>query len=152
MEQERTVRFVIGADEYDPVLEVLASELETLGHDVARVGATPDHPAPWGSVALEVGRRVAERSADQGIVCCYTGTGVSMAANKWPGVRAALCIDAETARGARQWNDANVLALSLRLTSPTMAKEIVRAWTSTAYGGTEVVSLEAMREAERTRG
>ena len=64
-------------------------------------------------------------------------------------MRAALCIDAETARGARQWNDANVLALSLRLTSSTVAKEIVRAWASTPYGGTETTSLEAIRAAER---
>jgi ribose 5-phosphate isomerase B len=143
------MRFVIGADEYDPVLEVLAGELTALGHEVARVGATPEGPAPWGPVALEVGRRVADGSADQGIVCCYTGTGVSMAANKLPGVRAALCVDAETAKGARQWNDANVLALSLRLTSPTVAKEIVRAWTSTPYGGTEAASLDAIRGAEQ---
>jgi ribose 5-phosphate isomerase B len=143
------MRFVIGADEHDPVLEVIATELLALGHDVLRVGATPDQPAPWGPVALEVGRRVVEGTADQGIVCCYTGTGVSMAANKLPGVRAALCVDAETAKGARQWNDANVLALSLRLTSPTVAKEIVRAWTATPYGGTETASLDAIRGAEQ---
>ena len=120
------MRFVIGADEHDPLLDVLAGELRSIGHEVAVVGATPGSPAPWGPVALEVARRVAEGSADQGIVCCYTGTGVSMAANKVAGVRAALCVDAETAKGARQWNDANVLALSLRLTSPTVAKEIDR--------------------------
>jgi ribose 5-phosphate isomerase B len=146
------MRFVIGADEYDPVLEVLATELRALGHDVTRVGATPGSPAPWGPVALEVGQRVAEGTADRGIVCCYTGTGVSMAANKVPGVRAALCVDAETAKGARQWNDANVLALSLRLTSPTVAKEIVRAWASTPYGGTETASLDAIRGADERRG
>jgi ribose 5-phosphate isomerase B len=72
-----------------------------------------------------------------------------MAANKVPGVRAALCVDAETARGARQWNDANILALSLRLTSATVAREIVRAFTTTPYGGTEEVSLGAIRSAER---
>jgi ribose 5-phosphate isomerase B len=72
-----------------------------------------------------------------------------MAANKVPGVRAALCGDAETAKGARQWNDANVLALSLRLTSPTLAREIVRAWTSTPYGGSENRSLDALRQEEK---
>src|SRR6266550_2256357 len=130
------MRFVIGADEFDPILEVLAGEVRALGHEVAMVGAAPGAPQPWGTVALEIARRIAERQADQGVVCCYTGTGVSMAANKVPGVRAALCVDAETAKGARQWNDANVLALSLRLTSPTVAREIVRAWTATPYGGT----------------
>jgi ribose 5-phosphate isomerase B len=145
------MRFAIGADEHDPVLDVLAGELRALGHEVVNVGAAPGAPAPWGPIALEIARRVADGSADQGIVCCYTGTGVSMAANKIAGVRAALCVDAETAKGARQWNDANVLALSLRLTSPTVAKEIVRAWTSTPYGGTEGPSLDAMRGAEKPR-
>jgi ribose 5-phosphate isomerase B len=143
------MRFVVGADEFDPVLEVLADELRALGHEVDTVGARPGSPAPWGTFALEVGRRIAEREADHGIVCCYTGTGVSMAANKVPGVRAALCVDAETAKGARRWNDANVLALSLRLTSATVAREIVRAWATTPYDGTEATSLDAIREIEQ---
>jgi ribose 5-phosphate isomerase B len=142
------MRVAIGADEYDPILEVLAEELRSLGHEIAIVGATPNAPAPWGPVAIDVARRVANGAADQGIVCCYTGTGVSMAANKVPGIRAALCVDAETAKGARQWNDANVLALSLRLLSSTIAREIVRAWVNTPYGGTEVKSLDAIRDAE----
>jgi ribose 5-phosphate isomerase B len=143
------MRWVIGADEHDRILEVLASELAAAGHEVARVGATPDRPAPWGEVALEIARQVAEGQADRGLVCCYTGTGVSMAANKVRGVRAALCADAETARGARKWNDANVLALSLRLTSPAVAKEILRAWLESSYEGTEAASLEAIARAEK---
>src|SRR5438128_11905229 len=131
------MRWVIGADEHDRILQVIEAELRTAGHEVTIVGATPNQPAPWGEVALEIARRVARREADHGIVCCYTGTGVSIAANKVPGVRAALCVDAETARGARTWNDANVLALSLRLTSPTVAKEILRAWLESSYSGTE---------------
>jgi ribose 5-phosphate isomerase B len=75
-----------------------------------------------------VGEAVVEGSADFGIVCCWTGTGVSIAANKVPGVRAALCGDAETAAGARRWNDANVLALSLRTTTASVAGEILDAW------------------------
>jgi ribose 5-phosphate isomerase B len=142
------MRFVIGADEHDPVLDVIQSELSALGHDVTLVGARPGSPVPWALVALEVGGRVARGEADQGVVCCYTGTGVSMAANKIAGIRAALCVDAETAKGARQWNDANVLALSLRLTSPTVAKEILRAWVGTPYGGTEGVSLDAIDGAD----
>lgn len=142
------MRLLVGADEYDPVLDVIAGELRALGHHVTLVGARPDAPTPWGNVAIEIARAVAGGAVDQGVVCCYTGTGVAMAANKVPGVRAALCVDAETAKGARQWNDANVLALSLRLTSATMAKEIVRAWSGTPYGGTETVSLDAIRRAE----
>ena len=146
------MRFLVGSDEYDPVIDVIAAELRGLGHDVTLVGAKPGAPAPWGSVALEIGRAVGGGTADQGVVCCYTGTGVSMAANKVSGVRAALCVDAETAKGARQWNDANVLALSLRLTSPAVAKEIVRAWSATPYGGTEGASLDAIRLAESSSG
>jgi ribose 5-phosphate isomerase B len=142
------MRFLVGADEHDPLIDVIAGELRALGHDVIVVGAKPGAPSPWGNVAVEIARAVAGGAADQGVVCCHTGTGVSMAANKVPGIRAALCVDAETAKGARQWNDANVLALSLRLMSPTVAKEIVRAWTATPYGGTESVSLDAIHRAE----
>jgi ribose 5-phosphate isomerase B len=146
------MRVVIGADEYDPLLEVIQAELARRGHDVRLVGARPAAPVPWGVVAIDVAERVAARDADQGadmgIVCCYTGTGVCMAANKVAGVRAALCNDAETARGARTWNDANVLALSLRLTTPTLAREILAAWLEAAYGGTEAVSLEALQGQE----
>ena len=147
------MRFAIGADEHDPLLAVIEEELAALGHEVVRLGAKPGAPVAWGEIALEIGRRVASGDVDQAIVCCYTGTGVSMAANKVVGVRAALCGDAETAKGARQWNDANVLALSLRLTSPTLAREIVRAWTSTPYGGTEGKSLDALQlEEQRAEG
>jgi ribose 5-phosphate isomerase B len=145
------MRFVIGADEHDPLLGVIEEELRALGHEVTRIGAKPNEPAPWGRVAVEIGQRVAQGEADQGVVCCYTGTGVSMAANKVPGVRAALCVDAETAKGARQWNDANVLALSLRLASPAVVREILRAFTSTSYGGTEATSLDALDAAEARR-
>ena len=138
------MRFAVGADEHDVVVEVIERELAALGHEVTPVGARPGSPVPWGLVAIEIGRRVARGDVDQGVVCCYTGTGVSIAANKVAGVRAALCVDAETARGARQWNDANVLALSLRLTSPAVAKEILRAWVATPYGGTETASLDAV--------
>ena len=144
------MRWVIGADEHDDVLAVIEAELRAHGHDVARVGAAPGRPQPWGEVALGIARQVASGRADQGIVCCHTGTGVSMAANKVHGVRAALCVDAETARGARLYNDANVLALSLRLTSPTVAREIVRAWLESRYSGTEDESLAAIGRAEST--
>jgi len=145
------MRFVIGADEFDPILDVVAAELHNGGHEVEIIGATRESPAPWGQVAIAIGKKVADRQADQGIVCCYTGTGVTIAANKIAGVRAALCVDAETARGARQWNDANVLALSLRLTSPAVAREIVRSWTTTPYAGSEGASLDAIRDAEHSK-
>jgi len=119
-------RAVVGADESLPVVEAAAEELRERGYDVETV-VDPDWPA--------IGRRVAEAvvggDADVGVCFCWTGTGVSIAANKVDGARAALCADAETARGARKWNDANVLAMSLRLTSPAVAKEIIDAFLET---------------------
>lgn len=130
------MKYVVGSDDARPIVEYVAARLRRLGHEVTvlPVGA-------WGRVAGEVARAVANREADYGVVCCWTGTGVSIAANKVAGVRAALCGDAQTAAGARKWNDANVLALSLRLLSEPVADEIVEAWTSAEYGGTEGESL-----------
>ena len=101
--------------------------LSELGHDVV----VDVEDEPWPDVAHRVGEAVNGGEADRGVVCCWTGTGVSIAANKVDGVRAALCTDAETARGARRWNDANVLALSLRLTSPVVAREMLEAFLGT---------------------
>ena len=91
----------------------------------------------WPDAGHAVGEAVASGDADFGVVCCWTGTGVSMAANKVPGVRAALCTDAETASGARRWNDANVLAMGLRLTSPDVAREMLDAFLTTAPEASE---------------
>jgi len=130
------VRFLIGTDEARPVVEHLAKHLRERGHDAELADV-----AAWGAMARGVGERVAAHAYDQGIVCCWTGTGASIAANKVPGIRAALCGDAETARGARKWNDANVLALSLRLLSEPVATEILDAWLDARYDGTEDASL-----------
>ena len=100
------------------------AELQAQGHDVTQV-ATGEQ---WPEVGRAVGEAVASGRADRGVVCCWTGTGVSMAANKVPGVRAALCTDAATAAGARRWNDANVLAFGLRLTSQELAREMIGAF------------------------
>ena len=121
------MRIVFGTDERSPLSEAVCAELVERGHEVV-VRIEDD---PWPDVGRGVGEAVAGGQADRGVVCCWTGTGVSMAANKVPGVRAALCTDAETARGARRWNDANVLAFGLRLTSPEVAKEMVDAFLST---------------------
>jgi len=118
------VRVAFGTDEQTPLSVTVATHLTNAGHAVEAVA----DPAPWPEVGRAVGEAVAAGRADRGVVCCWTGTGVSIAANKVPGVRAALCVDAETARGARQWNDANVLALSLRLTSEQVAAEILDAF------------------------
>jgi ribose 5-phosphate isomerase B len=123
------MRVAFGTDEKTEVSEAVRAELSQLGHDVVVVG----DGAPWTEVGRLVGEAVAAGDAGRGVVCCWTGTGVSIAANKVTGVRAALCTDAETARGARRWNDANVLALGLRLTSPPVAKEMLEAFLVTAF-------------------
>jgi ribose 5-phosphate isomerase B len=121
------VRIAFGTDERTNVTDAIVDRLRARGHEVVlRV-----EDDPWPDVGRRVGESVAAGAADRGIVCCWTGTGVSIAANKVPGVRAALCTDAETARGARTWNDANVLALGLRLTSPAVADELVDAFLAT---------------------
>jgi ribose 5-phosphate isomerase B len=97
-----------------------------------------------------VGRTVAEAvvrgEADTGVLFCWTGTGASIAANKVRGARAALCTDAATAAGARRWNDANVLVMSLRLTSPQVAREMLDAWFDTAPDPSEAGNIARLEE------
>jgi ribose 5-phosphate isomerase B len=122
------VRISIAADERTGVAETVVDELRRRGHEPIVHGALSEERDDWAWASEAAARDVAEGRADQGVVCCWTGTGASIAANKVPGVRAALCGDAETARGARKWNDANVLALSLRTTSEAMLEEILDGW------------------------
>jgi ribose 5-phosphate isomerase B len=132
------MKIAIGSDERTSLTDVLISELQQ-HHEVLRFGALADQDdaVDWPLSSSHVAEAVASGKADEGIVCCWTGTGASIAANKVPGVRAALCHDAETAKGARTWNHANVLALSLRSTSEAIAKEILTAWFSTPYSDDE---------------
>jgi ribose 5-phosphate isomerase B len=124
------MRFAIAADERTGVADVLGAALTGRGHEVvAAHGALADGDRDdWAWCAEAAARDVAEGRTDQAVVCCWTGTGASIAANKVAGVRAALCADAATADGARRWNDANVLALSLRTTSEAELGEILDAW------------------------
>lgn len=119
------MRIAFGADEETTLTAVIVEHLHDEGHEVITPRRIGD---PWPDVGRAVGEAVTNGDADRGVVCCWTGTGVSIAANKVPGVRAALCADAETARGARRWNDANVLALSLRMTAPAVGEEILDAF------------------------
>src|SRR6267154_1657530 len=121
------MRIAFGTDESTSLTAAVVAELERHGHQVTDVAQAE----PWPDVGRLVGEAVASGRAERGVVCCWTGTGVSMAANKVPGVRAALCTDAETARGARRWNDANVLAMGLRLTSADVAREMLEAFLGT---------------------
>jgi ribose 5-phosphate isomerase B len=123
------MRISVAADEDTGVAGELVEELRRRGHQVLTHGAlAPSERDDWAWASEAAARDVAEGRADQAVVCCWTGTGASIAANKVPGVRAALCVDAYTADGARRWNDANVLALSLRLTSQAQLGEILEAW------------------------
>jgi ribose 5-phosphate isomerase B len=123
------MRVSVAADERTGVAEAVIDELRRRGHDPIPHGALNDSERDdWAWASEAAARDVAEGRADQGIVCCWTGTGASIAANKVRGIRAALCADAETASGARKWNDANVLALSLRGTSEALLGEILDAW------------------------
>ena len=125
------MRVSVAADERVGVAEAVVEELRRRGHSVSPHGALAEGERDdWAWASEAAARDVASGAADQAIVCCWTGTGASIAANKVPGVRAALCGDAETARGARRWNDANVLALSLRTTSAPLLEEILDAWFS----------------------
>lgn len=127
------MRIAVSTDMLKGVAEELIQRLEANGHEVLRFGAyDPASRTDWAWGSEAAARAVADGSADQGVVCCWTGTGASIAANKVRGVRAALCVDPETATGARQWNDANVLALSLRLTSGPLLEEILESWFAAA--------------------
>jgi ribose 5-phosphate isomerase B len=139
------MRIAVAADERTGVAEAVVEELRRRGHEAVVHGAlNADERDDWAWASEAAARDVAEGRAEQGIVCCWTGTGASIAANKVAGVRAALCGDAETARGARTWNDANVLALSLRSTSEAVLGEILDGWFGTGPSD-EAADVENVR-------
>jgi ribose 5-phosphate isomerase B len=126
------MKIAVAADERVGVADALIGELHTRGHEPIPHGALADGERDdWAWASEAAARDVAEGRAEQAVVCCWTGTGASIAANKVAGVRAALCLDAQTADGARRWNDANALAISLRATSEAELGEILDAW----FGG-----------------
>jgi ribose 5-phosphate isomerase B len=142
------MRTVVGSDERTPLTDTVRAELEQRGHEIVLVGPPGGEAIEWAEVGQRVGELVAKGEAETGVLFCWTGTGASIAANKVPGVRAALCTDAATAAGARKWNDANVLVMGLRLTSPEVAREMLDAWLSTEPDPGEadnIARLEARR-------
>ena len=123
------MRIAVAADERTGVAEAVVAGLRARGHEPLLHGALSDAERDdWAWASEAAARDVADGRAEQAVVCCWTGTGASIAANKVRGIRAALCADAATAEGARKWNDANVLALSLRTTSEPLLEEILDAW------------------------
>jgi ribose 5-phosphate isomerase B len=143
------VRIAVGSDERNETTDAVVDELHKRGIDVRLHGPLAADEQEWAEVSEGVANEVASGAADHGILFCWTGTGCSIAANKVDGIRAALCPDAETARGARRWNDANVLAMSLRLTTPILAREIVAAFLETTdVDPTEVANIERVKALE----
>ena len=146
------MRLAVGSDERTSLTDAVVAELQRRNMAVELYGAlAPEQDSRWPRVA----ERVASGACEQGVLLCWTGTGVSIAANKMPGVRAALCNDGETARGAHAYNDANVLCLSLRLTSETVAQEILEQWFSTGVDETErenIQEIEALDALHSTSG
>ncbi len=123
------MKIALGSDMGGELPEAIDRWLRAHDYDVRRFGAlVPNETDAWPSVARQVAATVARGEAAYGVLCCWTGTGVSIAANKVTGIRAALCGDAATAAAAREWNDANVLCLSLRTTSAALAQEMLEAW------------------------
>jgi len=141
------MRIAIGSDERTHLTDAVIAELKQRGYEVLLFGplAENDPEGDWPQTSSKVAQAVANKQADEGIACCWTGTGASIAANKVPGIRAALCHDAQTASGARIWNHANVLALSLRTTTEAIAKEILDAWFSTPYSNDDWNRLQIAR-------
>ena len=147
------MKIALGSDEANELTSFLISELQRRGYLIVLCGPIDpvDPDVDWPLTSSHAAEMVAHGEVDEGIVCCWTGTGASIAANKVPGVRAALCHDAETARGARIWNHANVLALSLRVTSLPIAKEILDAWFSTPVQEGEAQNEWNRQQIERVR-
>ncbi|MFN4046127.1 MAG: RpiB/LacA/LacB family sugar-phosphate isomerase [Acidilobaceae archaeon] len=147
-------RVVVGSDDVYPAARFAVEYLRRKGFEVAPLGSVKTgKPEPWPRVAIEAASMVARGDADWGILVCYTGTGVSIAANKVRGVRAALCSDAQTARGARLWNDANILAMSGRLVTEEVAKEIIEAWLSVEnIDPSEEDNIRFLKEFDEKRG
>jgi ribose 5-phosphate isomerase B len=150
---EKKMNLSVGADERLHVVDVVLDFLTEHGHAFTWYGPDPGRTEPWPEIARRVAEDVSKGRAEEGILFCWTGTGVSMAANKVHGIRAALCADAQTARGARLWNNANVLCLSMRSTSDVVAKEILETWFGTAYepNPTDDACLQLVKELDQDR-
>jgi ribose 5-phosphate isomerase B len=148
-----SMKIAVGSDERTQLTSTVIEDLKGRGHILTLFGPlleTENDDVDWPFTSGKTAEAVAHGNVDEGIVFCWTGTGASIAANKVAGVRAALCHDAETARGARKWNHANVLAISLRTTSEAIAKEILDAWFETPYSDDEwnVKQISRIRELE----
>lgn len=146
------MKIAVSTDERTHLVEVVLDELRKREHEVHYLGPESGESEDWPEVTRQAVEEVVSKEADEAVVLCWTGTGCSIAANKVSGIRAALCHDAETAKGARIWNRANVLALSLRATPEAVVKEILDAWFDTPYSNDEwnLKQIERIRKMEQS--
>lgn len=147
------MRIAVGSDEAAALTDALVDVLRAAGHEVELHGPLAGGDQEWAEASAAVARAVAQGRCARGVTCCWSGTGASIAANKVPGVRAALCADPETARMARRYNHANVLALSLRATGPPLGVEILEAFLDEPDGSDDfdIRNVERLREIEEDR-
>ena len=144
----KNLTIAVASDEKTYLTDFVVAELQKRGHRTMLLGPLKSEYLPWTLAAEALANAVASGSADEGVLFCYTGTGASIAANQVGGIRAALCGDAETARGARWWNDANVLVMSLRATSSEIAREILDAWFSSEVKPEECATIAHLKDIE----
>ena len=143
------MKIAVCSDELYPVNDFVVQELSRFGHEAVLFGAIKSRQVePWIQTAKAAADAISQGVCEEGIFFCWTGTGISIAANKIPGIRAALCTDAETAAGARLWNGANVLALSNRLLTQDLAKEILKAWFNTSMDDKSLMAVDEIKALE----
>jgi ribose 5-phosphate isomerase B len=142
------MKIAVASDEKTYLTDFVVADLKRRSHELILLGPLTGDALPWTLVSEQLGMIVARGEVTEGVLFCYTGTGATIAANKVPGVRAALCGDAQTARGARWWNDANVLVMSLRATSSDIAREILDAWFSEKVRDEERPTIAHLHEIE----
>ncbi len=142
------MNIAVSSDEYYPIHDYVVEELKKLGHSVTCFGALlTKETGSWVDAAKVASEAVRSGKCDEAILFCWTGTGVCITANRFPGIRAALCTDPQTAAGARTWNHANVLVLSNRILSEAGVTDILAAWLGTPMderGRAEVGKLERL--------
>lgn len=130
------MKIVIGNDHAAPEMKKeIVAYLEELGHEVVNFGVDTTQSCNYPQIGEKVGRAVASGEYDCGILICGTGVGISIAANKVKGVRAAVCSDTTTARLVKQHNNANILAFGARIVGIEAAKDIVKTYLETEFEG-----------------
>ena len=145
------MKIIIGNDHASPEMKKqLVRYLEELGHEVVNFGVDTDESCNYPEIGEKVGRAVAAGQADCGILICGTGVGISIAANKVKGVRAAVCSETTTARLGKQHNNANIIAFGSRVVGLETAKDIVKTYLEAEFegGGRHQLRIDMLHEIE----